>query len=172
MRREPERQERHVGVERAPEAKVGIPEGSQPRQSRRNDSFGCVLTPRAHLADRQPGPHGRRRNARAAHENERFADRVRRSLAEHRVEEAVVIPTMILFGLLFGRWWKVALVVGTSAWPVLLWAQGVIAAPPEIVGAAALGLVNTAVGVMAHQLVRALVRRARGHSPIPIEARR
>ena len=82
--------------------------------------------------------------------------RLRRSLAEHRVEEAVVIPTMILFGLLLGRWWKVALVVGTSAWPVLLWAQGVIAAPPEIVGAAALGLANTAVGVMAHQLVLAL----------------
>ena len=83
-----------------------------------------------------------------------------------------MIPTMILFGLLLGRWWKVALVVGASAWPALLWAQGVIAAPPEIVGAAALGLVNTAVGVMAHQLVRALVRRARGHSPISIEARR
>jgi len=83
-----------------------------------------------------------------------------------------VIPTMILFGLLLGRWWKVALVVGTSAWPVLLWAQGVIAAPSEIVGAGALGLANTAVGVMAHQLVLALVRRARGHFPTPIEARR
>ena len=83
-----------------------------------------------------------------------------------------MIPTMILFGLLLGRWWKAALVVGTSAWPVLLWAQGVIAAPPEIVGAAALGLANTAVGVMVHQLVLALVRRARGHSSIPIEARR
>ena len=81
-----------------------------------------------------------------------------------------MIPTMILFGLLLGRWWKVALVVGAS--PALLWARGVIAAPPEIVGAAALGLVNTAVGVMAHQLVLALLRRARGHSPIPIEARR
>ena len=83
-----------------------------------------------------------------------------------------MIPTMILFGLLLGRWWKVALVVGASAWPTLLSARGVIAAPPEIVGAAALGLVNTAVGVMAHQLVLALLRRARGHSPIPIEARR
>ena len=61
-----------------------------------------------------------------------------------------MIPTMILFGLLLGRWWKFALIVGTSAWTVLLRSQGLLATPPEIVGAAALALVNTAAGVLAH----------------------
>ena len=83
-----------------------------------------------------------------------------------------MIPTMILFGLLLGRWWKFALIVGTSAWTVLLWSQGLLATPPEIVGAAALALVNTAVGVLAHQLVLAVVRRVRGHQPTAVEATR
>ena len=47
-----------------------------------------------------------------------------------------MIPTMILFGLLLGRWWKLALIVGTSGWTVLLWAQGLLATPTETVGAA------------------------------------
>ena len=91
---------------------------------------------------------------------------------EDPAEEAAVIPTMILFGLLLGRWWKFALIVGTSAWTVLLWSQGLLATPPEIVGAAALALVNTAVGVLAHQLVLAVVRRVRGHQPTAVEATR
>ena len=61
-----------------------------------------------------------------------------------------MIPTMILFGLLLGRWWKVALVAGTSAWPLLLWSQGLLATPSDMLGAAALALVNTAVGVLVH----------------------
>jgi hypothetical protein len=81
-----------------------------------------------------------------------------------------VIPTMILFGLLLGRWWKPALIVGTAAWTVLLWSQGLLATPPEIVGAAALALANTAVGVSIHQLMLAFVRRVRGHSATPVEA--
>ena len=85
---------------------------------------------------------------------------------EDPAEEAAVIPTMILFGLLLGRWWKFALIVGTSAWTVLLRSQGLLATPPEIVGAAALALVNTAVGVLVHQLVLAVVRQARApHRP-------
>ena len=81
-----------------------------------------------------------------------------------------MIPTMILLGLLLGRWWKTALVVGTSAWTALLWTQGLVATAPEVIGAAALALANTAVGVMVHQLVLALVRRARGRPPAPLEA--
>ena len=80
-----------------------------------------------------------------------------------------MIPTMILAGLVLGRWWKSALVAGTAAWPALLWAQGVIATPAEIVGAAALALANTAVGVMAHRLALTLVRRVRAHSPTPVD---
>ena len=83
-----------------------------------------------------------------------------------------MIPTMILFGLLLGRWWKSALIVGTSAWTALLWSQGLLATPPEIVGAAALALVNTSIGVLAHQLVLAVVRRIRGHQPTALETPR
>jgi hypothetical protein len=82
-----------------------------------------------------------------------------------------VIPTMILVGLLLGRWWRAALVVGAAGWPVLLWAQGLVSTPGELLGAAALGLVNTAVGVLVHQLGLALVRRARRPSPMPVAAR-
>ncbi len=35
-----------------------------------------------------------------------------------------MIPTMILVGLVLGRWWRAALVIGTLAWPALLWAEG------------------------------------------------
>lgn len=83
-----------------------------------------------------------------------------------------MIPTMILVGLLLGRWWKTALVLGSTAWPVLLWTQGLIDTAPEIAGAAALALANTAVGAMVHQLVLALVRRARRHPPTPVGAGR
>lgn len=85
------------------------------------------------------------------------------------VEEAEVIPTMILFGLLLGRWWKAAMIVGTIAWTVLLWSQGLLTTPLEIIGTAALALANTAVGVLVHQLVLTLTRRVRGHSAMPVE---
>jgi hypothetical protein len=76
-----------------------------------------------------------------------------------------VIPTMILFGLLLGRWWKTALVVGTASWTVLLWTQGLVDSPAEIAGGAALALANTAVGVMADRGLLVLVRRVRRPTP-------
>ncbi len=72
-----------------------------------------------------------------------------------------MIPTMILFGLVFGRWWKSALVAGAILWPTLLWAQDVITTPGEAIAAAVLGILNGAVGVGAHQLVLGLVRVSR-----------
>jgi hypothetical protein len=72
-----------------------------------------------------------------------------------------VIPTMILFGLAFGRWWKWALVVAAILWPSLLWAEDVITTPGEAIVAAFLGGLNSAVGVGAHQLVLRLVRVGR-----------
>jgi hypothetical protein len=81
-----------------------------------------------------------------------------------------VIPTMILFGLLLGRWWKTALGVGTASWAVLLWTQGLVDSPAEIAGAAALALANTAVGVMAHRGLLVLVRRVRRPTPHTVGA--
>jgi hypothetical protein len=81
-----------------------------------------------------------------------------------------VIPTMILFGLLLGRWWKTALGVGTASWVVLLWTQGLVDSPADIAGAAALALANTAVGVMAHRGLLVLVRRVRRPAPHTVGA--
>ncbi len=76
-----------------------------------------------------------------------------------------MIPTMILFGLLLGRWWKSTLVAGALLWPALLWIDGVITTPSQIAGAAVLALLNTVVGVGVHQLVLWLTRLARHRRP-------
>ena len=69
-----------------------------------------------------------------------------------------MVPTLILFGALLGRWWRTALVAGTLLWPALLLATGVVGFEPALAGAAAVGLLNTAVGVLAHQVVLRLAR--------------
>lgn len=56
-----------------------------------------------------------------------------------------MIPTMLLFGLVLGRWWKTCLVVGTVGWPLLLWFDNIIESPTEFVGAAGLAALNTAI---------------------------
>jgi hypothetical protein len=69
-----------------------------------------------------------------------------------------VIPTLILFGLVAGRWWRSSLVAAAVGWPVLLVATGVLGAEPGLLGAAGLALANTAVGVAVHQVVLRTVR--------------
>jgi hypothetical protein len=73
----------------------------------------------------------------------------------------MMIPTMILFGLIFGRWWRSTLVVGTIGWAVLLMSEGIVQSAQEIAEAAALGFANTLVGVAVHQGVLRLVRNIR-----------
>lgn len=63
-----------------------------------------------------------------------------------------MIPTMILLGLVLGRWWKIALVTAAIGWPVLLLATGTDA-PADLVTGAALGVANACVGVLAVQVV-------------------
>ena len=72
-----------------------------------------------------------------------------------------MIPTLILFGLLFGRWWRLALVIGAVGWPVLLLATGTAAADAELFGVAGLAFANTGVGVAVHQGVLWGARRCR-----------
>jgi hypothetical protein len=78
-----------------------------------------------------------------------------------------VIPTLILFGLVFGRWWKTSLAVGTLGWPLLLLAGDILHSPKEVAGAAALGLANTLVGVVIHQLFLRLIRALRRRQAVP-----
>ncbi|MFC0503565.1 hypothetical protein [Micromonospora costi] len=72
-----------------------------------------------------------------------------------------MIPTLILFGVVAGRWWRLALAVAALLWPVLLVATGAMGVGPELLGAAVLAVANTAVGVLVHQGVRWAVRSVR-----------
>lgn len=72
-----------------------------------------------------------------------------------------MIPTMILFGLGFGRWWRSTLVVGTVGWAALLPAGDIVQSADEVGGAVALGFANTLAGIAVHQLVLRLVRNVR-----------
>jgi hypothetical protein len=64
-----------------------------------------------------------------------------------------MIPTMLLVGLVFGRWWRVTIPVGTLAWVVLLIATGTGSGLPFVLGAAAFGAANVIVGVLAYQAI-------------------
>jgi hypothetical protein len=75
-----------------------------------------------------------------------------------------MIPTVIVFGLVFGHWWKPTLVAAALLWPALLLATGVIGLDAQLLGAALFGLVNAGVGVAIHQGVARAVRRLQHHN--------
>lgn len=72
-----------------------------------------------------------------------------------------MIPTVILFGLVFGHWWRGALVAGTVGWPALLLATGTLASGGAMTAAAALALVNVGVGILLWQAGAWGLRRVR-----------
>jgi hypothetical protein len=73
-----------------------------------------------------------------------------------------MIPTMILFGLVAGRWWRLSLLAAAVGWPALLVAGGVMDVDvPPLAAAAGLAVANTAVGVLVHQGVLLSVRMCR-----------
>lgn len=81
-----------------------------------------------------------------------------------------MIPTMILLGVVLGRWWRVALVVSALGWLILLVATGSMNFQPELLAAASLAVLNTGVGVLIHQGVLWTyrgVRRALASRPHP-----
>ena len=65
-----------------------------------------------------------------------------------------MIPTLIMIGAVFGRWWRVTLLGSAVGWPVLLVVTGAMNIGPALVGAAGLAVLNTAVGVLLHQGIR------------------
>ena len=78
-----------------------------------------------------------------------------------------MIPTMILFGLVVGHWWKSTLVAATLLWPAMLLATGVIGFDAHVPGAALFGLANAGVGVGIHKGIAWTVRNLRSrHSPV------
>jgi uncharacterized membrane protein len=79
-----------------------------------------------------------------------------------------MIPTMILFGLVLGWWWRTALIAAAVVWPLMLWqagifdgTQGVMGTVGLALGAALFGVANAGVGVAIDQGILALVRRIR-----------
>lgn len=62
-----------------------------------------------------------------------------------------MIPTVILLGLVLGRWWRLALVTAAIGWPLLLLAADVVDLNTGLIGAAGLAVANAGVGVLAHQ---------------------
>ena len=72
-----------------------------------------------------------------------------------------MIPTMILFGLCFGRWWRTAVVAAAVVWPLILLASDVMGLEWGLLSAGALAVANTLVGVLAHQAVLWAVSRVR-----------
>jgi hypothetical protein len=72
-----------------------------------------------------------------------------------------MIPTMILLGVVLGRWWRLALVISALAWSTLLVATDAMSLEPGLVGAAALAALNTGVGVLIHQGLLLAYRRGR-----------
>ncbi len=72
-----------------------------------------------------------------------------------------MIPTMMLFGAVLGRWPGVALAAAAIGWPILLVATGVMGVEGGLLAAAGLSVANAAVGLAAHQCVLFGVRRLR-----------
>ena len=72
-----------------------------------------------------------------------------------------LIPTMIVFGLILGRWWWAALLAAAVVWPALLVWGGAMTLESGLLVGALYGVLNAAVGVAVHQGVLAVVRNAR-----------
>lgn len=84
-----------------------------------------------------------------------------------------MIPAMILFGLVCGRWWKQALIAATIIWPLLLLVDGALQGAPgsrvaALVLAVVLAVLNAGVGVAIHQALLHLVRALRSRSEVRI----
>jgi hypothetical protein len=70
-------------------------------------------------------------------------------------------PTMILCGLVFGRWCRVTLMAAALGWPLLLVVTDVAGIDSTLIGAAALADVNAGVEVLGHRGAYLAYRRFR-----------
>jgi ABC-type xylose transport system permease subunit len=78
-----------------------------------------------------------------------------------------MIPTLILFGLVFGRWWRIPLLAAAVAWPVALVLTGAMGFERALIGAVVLAVGNTLTGVLVYRGVLWSIRRARGQNRRP-----
>ncbi|MFF0365793.1 hypothetical protein [Micromonospora sp. NPDC005087] len=77
-----------------------------------------------------------------------------------------MIPTLVLVGLLLGRWWWLPLLIAAVGWPILLVVTGTMTIEPgSIAAASGLAVLNAGSGVVACQGILWAVRRARRADP-------
>lgn len=76
-----------------------------------------------------------------------------------------MIPTMILLGLILGRWWWLALGVASIGWPLILLTTNVVGFDYDLIAGAVLAAANAGVGVLAHQVGLHAYRQARRRKP-------
>jgi hypothetical protein len=69
-----------------------------------------------------------------------------------------LIPTLLLAGILFGKWWRVSIPVGSIGWAILLASTGVVSGPGGVASAALFAFVNVTVGVLVFQGARSAIR--------------
>jgi hypothetical protein len=62
-----------------------------------------------------------------------------------------MIPSLILFGLMFGRWWRWTLIAAAVGWPAWLVATDVMDVGAGLLGSSLLAVANAGVGVLIHQ---------------------
>jgi hypothetical protein len=71
-----------------------------------------------------------------------------------------VVPTLLLAGLVFGKWWRISIPAATIGWAVLLLADGTVSDLTHFAGAAWFGFINVTVGALVFQAVRLAFRGA------------
>ena len=82
-----------------------------------------------------------------------------------------MIPTLIVLGLIFGRWWRLVMVAAAFGWPLALVVGDVMSVTPGLAGASFLAVVNAGVGVLVHQVVLQLVQLRRKDRAEPVSVR-
>lgn len=73
-----------------------------------------------------------------------------------------MIPTLIVVGLVLGRWWIIPPVA--LLWSIVLALTGVLSGTQDLVAAALIGALNVAVGVLVHKGIAWPFARLRGDS--------
>jgi hypothetical protein len=69
-----------------------------------------------------------------------------------------VIPTLLVVGLVFGRWWRIVVPIAVLGWPALLIATDVAHGLSFALVAGALAAANVLIGVLANFAIRLVVR--------------
>ena len=77
---------------------------------------------------------------------------------------STVIPTLLLIGLVLGRWWRVVVPVAAFGWTALLIASDIGSGLRFAVDATAFAAANLVVGVLVHQGISHSIRALR-HRP-------